>query len=68
MDWPLDRAVGDRIFELMDRRGDQQVELAHVLGIQAQALGRKLRGERRWYLAEVLAIADYYQVGPRLSD
>lgn len=46
----------------MDRRGDQQVELARIIGIQAQALGRKLRGERRWYLDEVLAIADHYQV------
>lgn len=62
VDWPVDRAVGDRVFELMDRRGDQQVELARIVGIQAQALGRKLQGERRWYLGEVLAIVDYYGV------
>lgn len=60
--WPLDRAVGERVFELMDRWSDQQVDLARILGIQAQALGRKLRGERRWYLSEVLAIADHYQI------
>lgn len=60
--WPLDRAVGDRVFELMDRRDDQIVDLAQVLGIQAQALGRKLHGQRRWYLEEVLGIANHYQV------
>lgn len=60
--WPIDRAVGDRVFDLMERTDEQQVELAQVVGIQAQALGRKLHGQRRWYLDEVVAIANHYQV------
>lgn len=43
---------------LWTAEGTKIVDLADALGIQAQALGRKLHGQRRWYLDEVLTIAN----------
>ncbi len=52
-----DAAIGERIHQLMWRSRVSQVELARQIGITQPGLSKKLRGERPWYVGELIEAA-----------
>ena len=53
----LDVSVGRRAHHLMWDRKISQASLAPALGMTQTALSRKLRGERKWTLADLVSAA-----------
>lgn len=57
-----DEITGELVHQQMWRRKISQREVGLAIGVNQGALGRKLRGERKWTLDEVLAVAAFLQV------
>jgi hypothetical protein len=53
-----DQALGRAIHQAMWDRRVKQTELAPQVGLDQSTLSKKLRGERPWYFAEVISVAD----------
>ena len=53
----IDAEIGRRAHLLMWDGKRKQREVAALMGITADGLGRKLKGERGWAMSEVVAIA-----------
>lgn len=51
------RRLGERIHNIMWRRGLTQLSLADALGLDQSTLSKKLRGKRRWYADEIAIVA-----------
>lgn len=57
-----DATIGERIHALMWRQKISQASFAKTLGVSQSAMSKKLRGERPWYTAELIATADAFNV------
>ena len=57
-----DAEVGRRVFHLMWDRKITQTAMAERLGLQQSALSKKLRGERRWFVSDLITVADVLDV------
>lgn len=53
----IDAAVGERIHMMIWNQKRTNGSVAGAIGIDPGTFGRKLRGERKWALVEVVAIA-----------
>lgn len=54
----VDAEVGRRVHMLMWDRQMTQTALGNILGIDQSSLAKKLRGQRKWALADLVAAAD----------
>ena len=54
----IDAEIGRRAHMLMWDGKRKQREVAAIMGITADGLGRKLKGERGWAIAELVTLAD----------
>lgn len=61
-----DEQVGLRVHNLMWSQRITQRDLADQIGLTQTGLGKKLRGSRPWYVAELVAIAPL--LGTTASD
>lgn len=61
-----DEIVGERIAMLMFRHRVTQTALSRSLGMTQPALGKKLRGERKWSLDDLYAVAR--ELGVTISE
>ena len=52
-----DAEIGERIHQLIWRQRISQAALAAQVGVTQSAMSKKLRGERPWYTAELIAAA-----------
>lgn len=58
----IDAAVGQRVHQLLWTRRIPQAQICRVIGVNEATMSRRLRGESRWTLRELDAIADYLAV------
>jgi transcriptional regulator with XRE-family HTH domain len=54
--------IGESVRALSAAFEDQQTDLAKVLGVTQVSVSRKLRGQTKWSLADVDALAAHYGV------
>lgn len=54
----IDAEVGRRAHMLMWDAKRKQIDVARAMGITSDGLGRKLKGERGWAVAELVQLAD----------
>lgn len=69
----IDAAVGQRVHQLLWTRRIPQSQVCRVIGVNEATMSRRLRGESKWTLRELDAIADYLAVSwaellPRLDS
>ena len=57
-----DEALGITINQLMFRKGVTRKRLGEVLGTTGVSAGSKLRGETRWSLNDIYAVAAFFDV------
>ena len=60
--YTADEAIGITINQLMFTHRVTRKMLGNILGISGQTLGRKVRGQISWSLAEIFAIAAYFNI------
>ena len=60
--YSADEAVGIVVNQLMFRKGVTRRKLGEVLGVSGANAGMKLRGETKWQLWELYAIAEFFNV------
>lgn len=58
-----DERAGRIARTLLAHQGRRQHELADVLGLDSGQVSRALRGQRRWTLDEIAAMAAFFDVG-----
>jgi transcriptional regulator with XRE-family HTH domain len=59
-----DAMLPERVAELMKRHGLTQTQLADVLGVSQQHVSLRLLGRRRFTVADVVMICNYFQCSP----
>ncbi len=60
--YTADEAIGITVNQLMFTHRVTRKMLGDALGISGQTLGRKVRGQISWSLAEIFAIAAYFNI------
>lgn len=58
----LDEKIGRRVHMMLWDRGLTNAALADVLGLARPTVSQRLRGQRPWTIAELYAVADYFDV------
>lgn len=61
----VDSVISATVEQLM-KRTDSYASIGAALGLTAQSVGRRMRGEREWKAAEVRGLATYF--GRSVSD
>lgn len=54
--------VGRVVSVLLEARGLQRQDLADALGMDASAITRSMKGERKWQVDELIAIATFFDL------
>ena len=57
-----DEALGITVNHLMFRKGITRKKLGEILGVTGVGAGSRLRGETRWTLADIFAVAEFFNV------
>ena len=58
----IDAVVGKRIHDLLWTRRIPQSRLSRAIGVNEATMSHRLRGESKWTLRELDAIADYFGI------
>ena len=60
--YSADEAVGIVVNQLMFRKGVTRRKLGEVLGVSGANAGMKLRGETKWHIWELYAVAEFFGI------
>lgn len=55
-------AIGISVNQLLFTRNITRRRLGEALGVQGEAVSKKLRGQSRWTIEEVYAMAEFFEV------
>ena len=55
-------AIGISVNQLLFTRNIKRQRLGAALGVQGQAISKKLRGQSRWTIEEIYAMAEFFDV------
>ena len=55
-------AIGISVNQLLFTRNITRRRLGEALGVQGQAVSKKLRGQSRWTIEEIYAMAEFFEV------
>ena len=55
-------AIGISVNQLLFTRNIKRQRLGEALGIQGQAISKKLRGQSRWTIEEIYAMAEFFEL------
>ena len=55
-------AIGISVNQLLFTRNITRRRLGEALGIQGEAVSKKLRGQSRWTIEEIYAMAEFFEV------
>ena len=55
-------AIGISVNQLLFTRNIKRQRLGEALGVQGQAVSKKLRGQSRWTIEEIYAMAEFFEL------
>lgn len=61
MENDIDQQIGERIHQLMWRKKVTNKSIAELLGVDPSAIGKKLRAEQKFSVAQLVTVAHFLQ-------